>query len=42
MALKGPHSVETLLATGVTITCFPMKIRAASAGRTRAVTILED
>ena len=27
---------------GFTIACFPVKIRSASAGRTRAVAILED
>ncbi len=36
------HNLEDLPATGFTISCFPVKIRAASAGWTRAVAILPD
>jgi len=36
------HNLEQLPATGFTIACFPVKIRAASAGWTRAVAILPD
>lgn len=36
------HNLEALPATGFTISCFPVKIRAASAGWTRAVAILPD
>jgi kynurenine formamidase len=35
-------NLEALPATGFTISCFPVKIKAASAGFTRAVAILED
>jgi kynurenine formamidase len=35
------HNLEKLPATGFTISCFPVKIRAASAGWTRAVAIVE-
>jgi kynurenine formamidase len=35
------HNLEKLPATGFTICCFPVKIRAASAGWTRAVAIVE-
>jgi kynurenine formamidase len=35
-------SLEALPATGFTVSCFPVKIEAASAGWTRAVAILED
>lgn len=35
-------NLETLPATGFTVCCFPVKIKAASAGFTRAVAILED
>ena len=34
--------LEALPPTGFTISCFPHKIRAASAGWTRAVAIFED
>jgi kynurenine formamidase len=34
------HNLETLPATGFMISCFPVKIRAASAGWCRAVAIL--
>jgi kynurenine formamidase len=40
--LEKLHSLESLPAAGFTICCFPVKIRAASAGWTRAVAILED
>jgi kynurenine formamidase len=40
--LEKLHNLEVLPATGFTIACFPMKIRAASAGWTRAVAIFED
>ena len=40
--LEKLHNLETLPASGFTIACFPMKIRAASAGWTRAVAIFED
>ena len=39
--LEKLHNLEALPATGFTIACFPMKIRAASAGWTRAVAIFE-
>jgi kynurenine formamidase len=36
------HNLESLPADGFTIACFPVKIRGASAGWTRAVAILEE
>jgi kynurenine formamidase len=36
------HNLETLPATGFTVSCFPVKIRGGSAGWTRAVAIVED
>ncbi len=36
------HNLEALPASGFTIACFPVKIRAASAGWTRAVAIMEQ
>ncbi len=36
------HNLEALPATGFMIACFPVKIRAASAGWTRAVAIFEE
>jgi kynurenine formamidase len=36
------QNLEALPATGFVVSCFPVKIRAASAGWTRAVAILED
>ena len=36
------HNLETLPATGFMISCFPVKIRAASGGWTRAVAIMGD
>lgn len=40
--LEKLHNLEALPATGFTVSCFPVKIRAASAGWTRAVAILPD
>jgi kynurenine formamidase len=40
--LEKLHNLEALPAHGFTIACFPVKIRAASAGWTRAVAIYED
>jgi kynurenine formamidase len=40
--LEKLHNLEALPPTGFTVACFPMKIRAASAGWTRAVAIIED
>jgi kynurenine formamidase len=39
--LEKLHNLEALPADGFTISCFPVKIRAASAGWTRAVAIFE-
>ena len=39
--LEKLHNLEALPATGFTIACFPVKIRAASAGWTRAVAIFD-
>jgi kynurenine formamidase len=39
--LEKLHNLEALPSTGFTIACFPCKIRAASAGWTRAVAIIE-
>ena len=36
------HNLEALPAHGFTIACFPVKIKAASAGWTRAVAIIEE
>lgn len=36
------HNLEELPATGFEISCFPFKIKAASAGFTRAVAIFEE
>ena len=36
------HNLEQLPVTGFTVSCFPVKIHAASAGWTRAVAILDD
>lgn len=38
--LEKLHNLEALPATGFTVSCFPVKIRGASAGWTRAVAIL--
>ncbi|WP_395677842.1 cyclase family protein [Inquilinus sp.] len=40
--LEKLHNLEALPARGFTVSCFPVKIRAASAGWTRAVAILPD
>lgn len=40
--LEKLHNLEALPPTGFTVACFPMKIRAASAGWTRAVAIIDD
>ncbi|MGV3481918.1 MAG: cyclase family protein [Sphingobium sp.] len=40
--LEKLHNLEALPPNGFTISCFPVKIRAASAGWTRAVAIFED
>lgn len=40
--LEKLHNLEVLPPNGFTVACFPMKIRAASAGWTRAVAIFED
>jgi len=40
--LEKLHNLEVLPPTGFTISCFPFKIRGASAGFTRAVAIFED
>jgi kynurenine formamidase len=39
--LEKLHNLESLPATGFTVSCFPVKIRAASAGWTRAVAIMD-
>ena len=39
--LEKLHNLEALPSSGFTIACFPMKIRAASAGWTRAVAIID-
>lgn len=36
------HNLEVLPSTGFTLACFPIKVRAASAGFVRAVGIIED
>ncbi len=36
------HNLEALPSTGFEVTCFPVKIKGASAGWTRAVAIFED
>jgi kynurenine formamidase len=40
--LEKLHNLEAIPATGYTIACFPVKIRGASAGWTRAVAIFEE
>jgi kynurenine formamidase len=40
--LEKLHNLEALPASGFTVSCFPVKIRAASAGWTRAVAILDE
>jgi len=40
--LEKLHNLEVLPASGFTVSCFPHKIKGASAGWTRAVAIIED
>jgi len=40
--LEKLHNLEVLPSTGFTVACFPVKIRGASAGFTRAVALFED
>lgn len=40
--LEKLHNLEALPSTGFIVSCFPVKIRAASAGWTRAVALIED
>jgi kynurenine formamidase len=40
--LEKLHNLEALPSDGFTVVCFPVKIRSASAGWTRAVAIIED
>lgn len=40
--LEKLHNLEALPPTGYTVSCFPVKIRGASAGWTRAVAIIDD
>lgn len=40
--LEKLHNLEALPASGFTVACFPVKIRAASAGWTRAVAIIDE
>jgi kynurenine formamidase len=40
--LEKLHNLEALPATGFTVSCFPFKIRGASAGFTRAVAIFDE
>jgi kynurenine formamidase len=40
--LEKLHNLEALPAFGFTVSCFPVKIRRASAGWTRAVAIIEQ
>jgi kynurenine formamidase len=40
--LEKLHNLEALPSHGFTVSCFPVKIRGASAGWTRAVAIIED
>jgi kynurenine formamidase len=40
--LEKLHNLEAIPSTGFEVVCFPVKIRGASAGWTRAVAILED
>jgi len=39
--LEKLHNLEALPPSGFTVACFPMKIRRASAGWTRAVAIID-
>ncbi len=40
--LEKPHNLEALPSTGFNVSCFPHKIRGASAGWTRAVAIVDE
>ena len=40
--LEKLHHLESLPSNGFTVCCFPVKIKAASAGWTRAVAIIEE
>jgi kynurenine formamidase len=40
--LEKLHNLESLPSTGFMVSCFPVKVRAASAGWTRAVAIIDD
>ena len=40
--LEKLHNLEALPASGFTVSCFPHKIRGASAGWTRAVAIVDE
>ena len=40
--LEKLHNLEALPASGFTISCFPHKVRGASAGWTRAVAIVDE
>lgn len=40
--LEKLHNLENIPSNGFTVSCFPVKIRAASAGWTRAVAIIEE
>ena len=40
--LEKLHNLEVLPASGFEVSCFPVKIRGASAGWTRAVAIIDD
>jgi len=40
--LEKLHNLEILSASGFTVSCFPVKIRKASAGWTRAVVIIDE
>lgn len=40
--LEKLHNLETLPASGFMVSCFPVKIRKASAGWTRAVAIIDE
>jgi hypothetical protein len=40
--IEKPHNLEALPADGFQVSCFPTEIHAASAGRTRAVAIIDQ
>ncbi len=39
--LEQPHNLANLPPTGFMVSCFPVKVRASSAGWTRAVAIID-